>query len=174
MLLTADNIADRTAYVNAQNALATLFGLRTVPIVNENDTAATDEITFGDNDALAAQVAVLVRARLLVLLTEVEGVLTQRPGLPGAELIPDGATIDEAVLGEATGLGKGGIRSKVVAARMAGAARHPDRDRRGRGEGRARTDCRGTSRAGRTSPRPSARCRRGSSGFASASRRRRA
>ena len=55
-----------------------------MPVVNENDATATDEITFGDNDALAAQVAVLVRARLLVLLTEVEGVLTRAPGTPGA------------------------------------------------------------------------------------------
>ena len=125
VLLTADNIADRAAYVNAQNALATLFGLHAVPIVNENDATATDEITFGDNDALAAQVAVLVRARLLVLLTEVEGVLTRAPGLPGAEVIADGSAIDEASLGEATGLGRGGIRSKVVAARMAGAAGIP-------------------------------------------------
>ena len=58
--------------------------------MNENDATATDEITFGDNDALAAQVAVLVRASLLVLLTEVEGVYSHAPGTPGAELLPEG------------------------------------------------------------------------------------
>ena len=125
ILLTAANVADRAAYVNASNALATLFALKTVPIVNENDATATDEITFGDNDALAAQVAVLVRARLLVLLTEVEGVLTRTPGTPGAELIPDGSAIDEAMLGGASELGRGGMLSKVVAAQMAGAAGIP-------------------------------------------------
>ena len=61
-----------------------------MPVVNENDATATDEITFGDNDALAAQVAVLLRARLLVLLTEVDGVYSRTPGTPGAELIAEG------------------------------------------------------------------------------------
>ena len=87
VLLTGGDVADRAAYVNARNALNALFALGAVPVVNENDTTATDEITFGDNDALAAQVAVLVKARLLVLLTEVEGVLHARPGTPGAELV---------------------------------------------------------------------------------------
>ena len=67
VLLTAADVADRTAYVNARNALHTLLANGVVPIVNENDATATDEITFGDNDALAAHVAILVRARLLVL-----------------------------------------------------------------------------------------------------------
>jgi glutamate 5-kinase len=122
ILLTAGEISDRAAYVNARNALSALFALRAVPIVNENDATATDEITFGDNDALAAQVAVLVRARLLVLLTEVEGVFTRTPGTPGAELIPEGAAAREAVLGEATPAGKGGMRSKILAAEMAASA----------------------------------------------------
>jgi glutamate 5-kinase len=125
ILLTADNIADRAAYVNARNALTTLFTLRTVPIVNENDATATDEITFGDNDALAAQVAVLVRARLLVLLTEVEGVLTRAPGSPGATLIADGTRVEDAMLGSAASLGRGGIQSKVLAAKLAAAAGIP-------------------------------------------------
>ena len=73
ILLAAGDVADRLAYVNARQAFAELFRLGAVPVVNENDATATDEITFGDNDALAAQVAVLVKARLLVLLTEVEG-----------------------------------------------------------------------------------------------------
>ena len=83
VLLTAADIGDRTTYVNARGALEELLGLGAVPVVNENDATATDEITFGDNDALAAQVAVLLRARLLVLLTEVAGVYSRAPGHSG-------------------------------------------------------------------------------------------
>jgi glutamate 5-kinase len=122
VLLTGADISDRVAYVNARNALSALHRLGAVAIVNENDATATDEITFGDNDALAAQVAVLVRARLLVLLTEVEGVFSHAPGTPGAQLITEGAATREAVLGQAAGPGKGGMRSKVLAAEMAAAA----------------------------------------------------
>ncbi len=125
ILLTAADVADRAAYVNARNALRALFDLGAVPIVNENDATATDEITFGDNDALAAQVAVLVRARLLVLLTEVEGVFTRAPGTPGAELLGDGSQARDAVLAEASPLGRGGMQSKVLAAEMAAAAGIP-------------------------------------------------
>ena len=122
VLLTAADVADRAAYVNARNALSALFALRAVPIVNENDATATDEITFGDNDALAAQVAVLVRARLLVLLAEVEGVFSRAPGTPGAELILQGSAAGDAALGDAAPAGKGGMRSKVLAADMAASA----------------------------------------------------
>jgi glutamate 5-kinase len=122
VLLTAADISDRVAYVNARNTLAALFRLGAVSIVNENDVTATDEITFGDNDALAAQVAVLMRARLLVLLTEVEGVFSRAPGTPGAELITEGAATREAVLGAGTAAGKGGMRSKILAAEMAASA----------------------------------------------------
>ena len=125
VLLTASDVADRGAYVNARNALHALFALGAVPVVNENDTTATDEIAFGDNDALAAHVAILVRARLLVLLTEVEGVFTRAPGTPGAELVGEGAEVAEAVLGDASRLGRGGMRSKVLAAQMAAAAGIP-------------------------------------------------
>jgi glutamate 5-kinase len=125
ILLTAGDVADRAAYVNARNALEALFALKAVPIVNENDATATDEITFGDNDALAAQVAVLVRARLLVLLTEVEGVYTRAPGTPGAQLVSEGSAIKGAILGDASALGSGGMRSKVLAAEMAAAAGIP-------------------------------------------------
>ncbi|HEX5584942.1 glutamate 5-kinase [Gaiella sp.] len=125
ILLTAGDLADRAAYVNARNALEALFGLRAVPVVNENDATATDEIAFGDNDALAAHVALLVRARLLVLLTEVEGVFTRAPGTPGAELVSDGSALGDAALGEASRLGRGGMRSKVLAARMAAAGGVP-------------------------------------------------
>lgn len=125
ILLTAGDVADRAAYVNARNALQALFALKAVPIVNENDATATDEITFGDNDALAAQVAVLVRARLLVLLTEVEGVYTRAPGTPGAELVGEGSALEGAILGDASALGSGGMQSKVLAAEMAAAAGIP-------------------------------------------------
>ena len=134
VLLTASDIADRAAYVNARNALHALFALRAVPIVNENDATATNEIAFGDNDALAAQVAILVRARLLVLLTEVDGVFTRAPGTPGAELVGDGSAVGLATLGEASRLGRGGMRSKVLAAEMAAAGGIPTVIAAGAGE----------------------------------------
>jgi glutamate 5-kinase len=125
VLLTAGDIGDRTTYVNARGALDELLGLGAVPVVNENDATATDEITFGDNDALAAQVAVLLRARLLVLLTEVAGVYSRAPGTPGAVLLEEGSRAGEAVLGAASPLGRGGMRSKVLAAELAAAAGIP-------------------------------------------------
>jgi len=125
ILLTANDVAGRGAYVNARNALKALFALQAVPVINENDATATDEITFGDNDTLAAQVAVLVGARLLVLLTEVEGVYTRAPGEPGAELVTEGSAVADAVLGDSSALGAGGMRSKVLAARMAAEAGIP-------------------------------------------------
>jgi glutamate 5-kinase len=125
ILLTAVDVAERSTYVNARNALNALFSLGAVPVVNENDATATDEISFGDNDALAAQVAVLSRGRLLVLLTEVEGVLSRRPGTPDAQLIADGSIARNASMGGASSLGKGGMRSKVLAAEVAAAAGIP-------------------------------------------------
>ncbi len=122
ILLTAADVAERATYVNARNALRALFALGAVPVVNENDATATEEITFGDNDALAAQVAVLLRARLLVLLTEVDGVYTSVPGTPGAVLLDEGSLAREAELGAASSAGKGGMHSKVLAAEMAAAA----------------------------------------------------
>ena len=79
MLLTASDIAARTNYLNARRTLQRLIAWGVVPVVNENDTTATDEITFGDNDFLAAQVAILLEARLLVLLTNVDGLHTADP-----------------------------------------------------------------------------------------------
>jgi glutamate 5-kinase len=125
VLLTAADVGDRTTYVNVRNALHALFDLGVVPVVNENDATATDEITFGDNDALAAQVAVLLRARLLVLLSEVDGVYSRAPGLPGAELLAEGAQARGVELGDSSPLGKGGMRSKVLAAELAAAAGIP-------------------------------------------------
>jgi glutamate 5-kinase len=125
VLLTASDVAERAPYVNARATLEALLRLGAVPVVNENDATATDEITFGDNDALAAQVAILVRARLLVLLTEVEGVYTRAPGLQGAELLEEGAQARRAVLGSAGAEGTGGMLSKVIAAEMAASAGIP-------------------------------------------------
>jgi glutamate 5-kinase len=116
ILLTGTEIAERRAYVNARNALTALFSLGAIPVVNENDATATDEISFGDNDALAAQVAVLVRARLLVLLTSVAGVLVE------GEVIEDGAAARTAVFGPGSTLGRGGMESKVSAAEVAAGA----------------------------------------------------
>lgn len=125
VLLTAADVADRGAYLNARNTLAALHALGAVPVVNENDATATDEITFGDNDALAAQVAILARARLLVLLTEVDGVYSRAPGTPGAELLPAGADAGAAELADGSPLGKGGMRSKILAAELAASAGIP-------------------------------------------------
>jgi len=125
ILLSAPDLAERASYVNVRNAFDTLLKLGVVPVVNENDATTTDEITFGDNDALAAQVAVLTRARLLVLLTEVDGVYATHPAVPGAELVADGAAATDAVLGRGSTLGRGGMASKIGAARLAAAAGIP-------------------------------------------------
>ena len=125
ILLSAPDLAERASYVNVRNAFEMLLKLGVVPVVNENDATATDEITFGDNDALAAQVAVLTRARLLVLLTEVDGVYATHPAVPGAELVADGAAVADAVLGKGSALGRGGMASKIGAARLAAAAGIP-------------------------------------------------
>jgi glutamate 5-kinase len=129
ILLTGTEIAERRAYVNARNALRALFSLGAIPVVNENDATATDEISFGDNDALAAQVAVLVQARLLVLLTSVPGVLNE------GVLIEDGAAARSAVLGPGSALGRGGMESKVSAAEVAAGAGIPTVIAGGEGEG---------------------------------------
>ena len=125
VLLTAADVAGRATYVNVRRTLQALLAAGVVPVVNENDATATDEITFGDNDALAAQVAVLLRARLLVLLTEVEGVYSHAPGTPEAALLPDGSLVQSAQLGPGSGLGRGGMGSKVLAAEMAAATGIP-------------------------------------------------
>jgi len=121
VLLTSDEIADRRAYVNVRRTFDALFSLGAVPVVNENDAIATDEISFGDNDSLAAQVAVLCGARLLVL-TSVDGVYTHTPGMPEATLISEGTEARTAAFGAGLGLGSGGMESKVGAAELAAAA----------------------------------------------------
>lgn len=125
VLLTGAEIADRRAYVNVRGTLDALFALGAVPVVNENDATATDEISFGDNDSLAAQVAVLCGARLLVLLTSVDGVYTHTPGMPEATLISEGTEARVAAFGAGSALGRGGMESKVQAAELAAAAGIP-------------------------------------------------
>ena len=130
VLLTAFDIAARIHYVNARQTLRRLLDWRVVPVVNENDTTATDEITFGDNDFLSAQVAMLLEARMLVLLTDIEGVHTADPRHdPSAELVEqvdDFAALEGYEIGSRTStFGSGGMRSKVAAAEMASAAGIP-------------------------------------------------
>ena len=127
VLLTAADIAARTNYLNARQTLRRLIEWGVVPIVNENDTTATDEITFGDNDFLAAQVAVLLEARLLVLLSDVAGLHRGDPSVePHAELIAevrDPSELEGMEIGDRTSaFGSGGMRSKVAAAEMASEA----------------------------------------------------
>ncbi|MCW2927224.1 MAG: glutamate 5-kinase [Thermoleophilia bacterium] len=123
VLLTMHDAMHRASWVNARGTLEQLLAWRVVPIVNENDTTATDEITFGDNDALAAQVAVSLDADLLLLLTDTDGLYTEHPDNPDARLIKhvdDHSLlhrIDTATSG--SHWGSGGMRSKVVAAEMA-------------------------------------------------------
>jgi glutamate 5-kinase len=127
VLLTAADIAARTNYLNARQTLRRLIEWGVVPVVNENDTTATDEITFGDNDFLAAQVAILLDAHLLVLLSDVDGLHAADPRSdPKAELIAevtDFARLAGMEIGDRTSaFGSGGMRSKVAAAEMASEA----------------------------------------------------
>jgi len=131
VLLTFHDISgERSHYLNARQTLRKLLDWRVVPVVNENDTTATDEITFGDNDFLAAQVAILLGAELLVLLTSTDGLYTADPRLdPAAELVSlveDFSALEALDIRQTTTtLGSGGMRSKVVAAEMATAAGIP-------------------------------------------------
>jgi glutamate 5-kinase len=127
VLLTFFDMSARSHYLNARRTLQTLLGWRIVPVINENDTTTTDEISFGDNDFLAAQVAVLVGADMLVLLTDTAGLYTANPRRdPGATLVEqvdDPRSLESLEIGhELSPLGSGGMRSKVVAAEMATAA----------------------------------------------------
>ena len=127
VLLTFFDMSARTHYLNARQTLTTLLEWRVLPVINENDTTATDEISFGDNDFLAAQVAVLVAAEELILLTDIDGLFTADPRLhPDARIVSevsDFGALEEMEIGHTTSpLGSGGMRSKVVAADMATAA----------------------------------------------------
>jgi glutamate 5-kinase len=127
VLLTLEDTTDRRRYLNSRATFSTLLALGVVPIVNENDTVATDEIRFGDNDRLAAQVAVTVGADQLVLLSDVDGFYTANPKTdPGArriDLIPAITPEIEAMAGDPVSeMSKGGMRTKLLAAKVAVAA----------------------------------------------------
>ena len=124
VLLTHDDLSDRGRYLNARSTLLTLLQFGVVPVINENDAVATDEIRFGDNDTLGALVANLVEADLLIILTDQQGLFDSDPSVnAGAELISI-ASVNESrldqVAGESrSGLGRGGMYTKVRAARLA-------------------------------------------------------
>ena len=122
ILLTRNDTGSRSAYLHARETVDRLLDLGVVPVVNENDTVAVDEIRFGDNDSLAAIVGALVGADLVVLLSDIDGLYTADPhGDPAATLIPRVDAVDEAVLacagGSASAVGTGGMRTKVRAGR---------------------------------------------------------
>ncbi|BBA35344.1 gamma-glutamyl kinase [Methylocaldum marinum] len=124
VLLTHDDLSDRQRYLNARSTLLTLLELGVVPVINENDTVANEEIRFGDNDTLAALVANLLEADLLIILTDQKGLYERDPTLdPTAQLVHQ-ASINDARLGEMvgesrSGLGRGGMITKLRAARLA-------------------------------------------------------
>ena len=124
ILLSHDDLADRQRYLNARSTLRTLLDLGIIPIVNENDTVATEEIRFGDNDSLAAMVANLIEADAMIIMTDQDGLFDQDPrDNPNAELI-DIASVDDPKLEQAAGpsrteLGRGGMLSKLRAAKTA-------------------------------------------------------
>ncbi len=128
ILLTRQDLERRASYLNARNTLLTLLDLGAVPIINENDTISVEELqtTFGDNDRLAAIVTNLIQAPLLVLLSDVEGLYDGDPSLAASPLISTVRNLDRSVLDlvrdRATGLSKGGMASKLEAARQATSA----------------------------------------------------
>ncbi len=129
VLLTHADLADRRRWLNARHTMRVLLGLGVVPIVNENDTVAVEELNFGDNDNLSALTAVLVEADLLVMLTDVAGLFDADPRLVRRAKLVAVARADDAVLRAAgpaqSGVGRGGMASKVAAARKAAAAGIP-------------------------------------------------
>jgi glutamate 5-kinase len=124
VLLTLEDVDDRIRYLNVRNTLVSILEFGAVPIVNENDTVSVEELktTFGDNDRLAAMVTNLIRAQLLIVLSDIEGLYDGDPSLQSSQLVSTVERIDERVLGfvrdRKTGLSKGGMASKLEAARM--------------------------------------------------------
>ncbi len=123
ILLTHQDLSHRRRYLNARSTLKTLMELDVVPVVNENDTVATDEIRFGDNDTLAALVANLIDADVLIIMTDQDGLYNADPRKnPEAKLISEAKAGDpalEPMAGEGGALGRGGMRTKLSAARLA-------------------------------------------------------
>ncbi|PGH17977.1 glutamate 5-kinase [Polytolypa hystricis UAMH7299] len=126
ILLTRNDIADRTQYLNAQNTFKELLRMRVIPIVNENDTLAVSEIKFGDNDTLSAITAAMVGADYLFLMTDVDGLYTANPRTnPDARVIEEVSDISALqvdVSSAGSSLGTGGMSTKIVAARLATSA----------------------------------------------------
>lgn len=125
VLLVADDLQDRARYLNIRNTLRALLDYGAIPVINENDTVSVDELrtSFGDNDRLAALVATVLGAPLLVLLSDVDGLFDRHPSEPGASILRHVPQVDAAVEGLARdrlgGLSKGGMASKIAAARIA-------------------------------------------------------
>jgi glutamate 5-kinase len=128
LLLTAQDLDDRTRYLNVRNTVLALFEFGAIPIINENDTVSVEELktTFGDNDRLAAMVTNLIRAPLLILLSDVDGLFDGPPADPASRVVPTvlrlDASITSLVRDKLTGLSKGGMASKIEAARLATSA----------------------------------------------------
>lgn len=122
VLLTVEDISRQTSYANAQRTFLRLLELGTVPVVNENDTVATNELRFGDNDRLAALVAHVVNADALFLLSDVEALYTDHPSRPGARMITDVPEVEDLVVdtsGSGSSIGTGGMATKLEAAKIA-------------------------------------------------------
>ncbi len=127
LLLTLDDLEHRRRYLNAAATLDRLLGLCVVPVINENDSVATEEIRFGDNDRLAARVAQAAAAQGVILLSDIDGLYDRNPALAGATHIArvervDAATEAMADDSSASGMGSGGMMSKIAAARIASSA----------------------------------------------------
>jgi glutamate 5-kinase len=122
ILLTADDLKVRQRHLNARNTIIALLERKIVPIINENDTVSTEEIKFGDNDTLSALVSNLVKADLLVILTDIEGLLTRDPKTGGGELIREvrcmSPEIEALAQGAGSARGTGGMASKLKAVKM--------------------------------------------------------
>jgi glutamate 5-kinase len=124
MLVTLDDLEERRRYLNIAATLDRLIGVGAIPVINENDSVATEEIRFGDNDRLAARVAQAAGASGVVLLSDVDGLYDRAPHLPGAQLLPHVEKIDGRVRimvaeGSSSGMGSGGMASKLDAADIA-------------------------------------------------------
>ena len=124
ILLTHEDLSNRQRYLNARSTLLTLLNLGVVPIINENDTVATEEIRFGDNDTLGALVANLLDAELLIILTDQQGLYDRNPALyPDAQLVTQASINDERLSGmvgdSLSGVGRGGMITKLRAGRLA-------------------------------------------------------
>lgn len=124
VLLTHDDLSDRRRYLNARSTLLTLLEFGVVPVINENDAVATDEIRFGDNDTLGALVANLLEAELLIILTDQAGLYDSDPSVNASAKLISTASVNDALLDEVagesrSGLGRGGMYTKIRAARLA-------------------------------------------------------